>query len=176
MAARRQTLTGKLARRLIRQASEGYEVVERRAPVGVKLSNPRLYDERTDFDAVKAVKGVYIIYCSERRRTPKTKETRILYIGRGWIGNRLFYHHTKKRGLGRFAEQHTVKYAFIPIPKSESDWAFVMEGILINEHIRLFGCKPYYNGNAGSSTLLGWHHVMTLKPGPRAILSKYGGR
>ena len=165
-------LTGKQVRRLIAQATEGYRELSRRLLVIMKFRNPRIYDDDTDFDDVKEESGVYIIYCCEHRRTPKTRVSRILYIGRGWVGSRLLWHKLTRRGLEKFAREHTVKFAFCPI--HDETWEFILEGILLNEHDRLLGCLPYFNINRGSKTLLGWHDVLTMRPGPKRILNKYG--
>ncbi|MBM4043094.1 MAG: hypothetical protein FJ290_31780 [Planctomycetes bacterium] len=165
-------LTPKRLRRLIASASEGYREQTRRAGLPLKFSNPRLYDDFTDFDNVRDESGVYIIYCTEQRRTPQTRDSRILYIGRGWIGAELLHNKNTKRALDRFAAGHTVKYTFCSL--HDVDLEFVVEGVLLNEHRDLFGCLPSFNKKGGSSTLLGWHDVISLQPGPRRILHKYG--
>jgi hypothetical protein len=159
-------------RKLIARASDGDRELTRRVLVTVKFSNPRLYDDYTDFDHVKDESGVYIIYCCERRRTPKTRDSRILYISRGWIGTELKHHKNTKRALDRFAAEHTVKYAYCAL--LDVDAEFILEGILLNEHDCLFGDLPYFNTNRGSRTLYGWHDVITMQPGPKRILNKYG--
>lgn len=164
--------TSRQLRKLMANASGGYGDTTRRVRVTVKFSNPRLYDDYTDFDHVKDESGVYIIYCCESRRTPKTRASRILYIGRGWIGTELKHHKSTKRALDRFAAEHTVKYAYCAL--LDVDAEFVLEGILLNEHDYLFGSLPYFNTNRGSSTLLGWHDVISMQPGPKRILNKYG--
>ena len=165
-------LTPRKIRKLIANATDGHRELSGRVKFPVKLRNPRLYDDYTDFDDVKDESGVYIIYCRERRPTPKTRGSRILYVGRGWVGGRLLWHKLNKRGLAKFAREHTVKFAFCPL--DDEDLEFILEGILLNEHDRIFECLPYYNKNRGSKTLLRWHDVLALTPGPMAILNKYG--
>jgi len=165
-------LTSHQLRKLIARASDGDRELNRRLLVTVKFSNPRLYDDYTNFGHVKDESGVYIIYCCERRSTPKTRDSRILYIGRGWIGTELKHHKNTKSALDRFAADHLVKYAYCAL--LDVDAEFMLEGILLNEHDNLFGALPYFNINRGSSTLLGWHDVMSMQPGPKRILNKYG--
>jgi len=160
-------------RKLIAKASAGDRELSRRIRFPIKFSNPRLYDDWTDFDHVRDESGVYIIYCCERRRTPKTRGSRILYIGRGWIGQELKHHKTTKRALDSFAREHTVKYAYCSL--LDVDAEFIVEGILLLEHDYVFGDLPYFNTNHGSRTLYGWHDVISMQPGPKRILNKYGG-
>jgi hypothetical protein len=167
-------LTARQIRKSIARASEGYERPTRRVLFPVKFRHPRLYDDYTDFEDVKEHSGVYIIYCLGRPRTPQTRYTRILYIGRGWVGGRLLYHKLNKRGLAAFARQHTVKFTFCPLHNVDAE--FVVEGILLNEHHRLVGAKPYFTKNKGSKTLHHWHDVMSMRPGPKRILKKYGAK
>jgi len=166
-------VTPKRIRRLIAKAAQGERELSRRVKFPLKFGNPRLYDDWTDFDHVRDDSGVYIIYCPERRRTPKTRDSRILYIGRGWIGDELKHHKRTKRALDKFASEHTVKYTYCPL--FDDDAEFVVEGILLIEHDYLFGDLPYFNIRHGSRTLHGWHDVISMQPGPKRILNKYGG-
>jgi hypothetical protein len=168
----KRSLTGKMVRRFIRRAGDRNLDSARRVRVSLRFNNPRLFDELADFGSLNEESGVYVIYCLDRRKTTKTRFSRILYIGRGWVGSRLKSHLESKPGFKRFAAEHTVKFAFVPV--FDEDWEFVIEGILLNEHYKLYGCRPHYNGNLGSRSLVAWHDVISLQPGPRRILTKYG--
>ena len=50
----------------------------------------------------------------------------------------------------------------------------VLEGIMLNEHVRRFGDLPRHSEMPGSSTVGGWRRVHRMSPGPVAVLNRYG--
>lgn len=164
-------MTGKTVRRMIEAATAGAlpdELVEPR----LERSHPRLYDEATDFADLAGFFGLYLIYATQRPRGVTLGASRIQYIGRGDLGTRLPA-HLAKVGLVRLSRQAELK--FIGYWVDDEDFEFVFESILLNEHEAMFGALPRFNRVRGSETVLGWRRVIRMSPGPRAILTRYGG-
>lgn len=164
-------MTGKMVRRMIVAATGGIVSSQLVEPRLVR-SHPRLYDEATDFADLEGFFGVYLIYATRRPRGAHPGASRIQYIGRGHLGARLRAHLAKK-GLVSLSRQAELK--FIGFWVDDQDFEFVFESILLNEHIQVFGALPRFNRVPGSKTMLGWRRVIRMSPGPRAILSQYGG-
>lgn len=163
---------GLKVRRMIEKATEGTHPGFTVSPLFRRLP-PRLYDDRTDFADLTGRYGIYIIYATRWRRGTRLGSSRIQYIGRGHLGPRL-RSHLEKIGLARLAQTAEIKFIAFEVNDEQSE--FVFESILLNEHKELFDGLPKFNRARGSSSMFGWRSVIRMSPGPRAILSRYGGR
>ena len=165
-------MTGKQVRKLVERASKGATGLQK-AEFEPGMNQPRLYGADRDFSDNAYEYGVYIVYARNPKRGVNLGPSRIQYIGRGHIGARLRTHLREKEALRRLARRMELKYVWMDC--ADADGEFVTESILLNEHIREFGALPRFNKQRGSSTMRGWRKVLIWRPGPVALLRRYGG-
>jgi len=165
-------------RKLLRRASTGL-TVDRQVKLEHTISAPRLCDEVT-FDAIcrEAWYGCYVFYCPTWAARVNLGASRIVYLGKGKIGERGLNHLGEKIGLRRLTSAIPLKMVAISwadLSRKDSVGAWLCEQILLFEHYKRFGDLPKFNKQRWTSEIEGWRRVIRWSPGPRKILNRYGG-
>jgi hypothetical protein len=144
------------------------------------LSRPRIYDPYTDFNAIRndGWYGCYVIYAPDPQPKASTGPSRIVYIGKGQIDVRIRSHLTTKPELLRLSHKIGLKFVAITwgdIVEPDSPAAWLCEQILLHEHKSMFNSLPKFNKQGPTSEIIAWRRALRWsKPGPKAILTRYG--
>lgn len=144
------------------------------------ISRPRIYNPNTDFYSIRneGWYGCYVIYASDPELHLRTGPSRIVYIGKGHIDKRIQSHLNEKPELQKLAGKTTLKFVAIAwgdLVDPDSPAAWLCEQILLHEHRAMFNDLPKFNIQGPTSDITAWRRALRWsKPGPRAILARYG--
>ena len=104
---------------------------------------------------VPKARGVYCVYAKDYKfphpdpDSSLTRWSHLVYIGCGWLHQRLFSHLTHKKNdiLASYLEEYQLAYRFDRIVDTdgEQDWPRVVEAGLLQRYIGVFGSLPPAN-------------------------------
>ena len=175
----RRIVASEQIRAQLKRAAEGRDV-DWTVQLNPEVSRPRIYDDATNFAAIKDDEwyGSYIIYSRDWHQKRWIGTSRIQYIGKGWIDARLQSHLKSKKQLRALSKKFELKFVAISwaeLQMQDMDAAWLCEQVLLLEHRSVFGDLPHFNTQGPSREVTKWRRVLRWSaPGPRAIMTRYG--